>query len=635
MGRRNIYLNTVPIDEATAVYKEAVLKVMSRKAEWVRTEESLGRITASAVHAKYCSPLYNAAAMDGIAVISAHTAMASEASPQVLRQGEDYLVVDTGDPVRMPYDAVIMAEDVLEAEEDSVKIISPAPAWQHVRPVGEDIVAGEMLLAGNAKIRPIDIGVLLSGGIVKIEVVKKPEIGIIPTGTEIIEADEEPGEGDIIESNSRMFAAMTESGGGVPRRYATVPDDYEKIKEAVLTAVRENDIVIVNAGSSAGTEDYTVHILRELGEVLVHGVAIKPGKPVILSVVEGKPVIGLPGYPVSAYIDFENFVRPVMDLYSGEMKSRRNEMEAVLSKRLVSSLKHKEYVRVKVGKVDGRFVASPLARGAGAAMSLVRADGFCIIDKNSEGYEAGETVRVELFRDMEEISHTVVAVGSHDLILDILADRMPLAHPGMYLSSTHVGSMAGLMALKRRETHLAPTHLLDEETGVYNISYLKRLFTDRKLVLVKGVKRIQGIIVKKGNPLGIKGISDLTRVNYVNRQRGAGTRVFLDYKLKEAGIDSAEIDGYDKEASTHMAVAALVRNGDADAGMGIYSAARAMDLDFLPVGEEEYDFAIEKKNLDLPEVQAFIEVLKSSWFKEKAEAAGGYGLSRAGEIVEV
>lgn len=628
-------MNTIPAEEAAAIYRNAVLKVMHRETQMVKTEESLGRITASAVYARYCSPLYNAAAMDGIAVISAHTATASEVTPLVLKQGVDYQVVDTGDPVRMPYDAVIMAEDLLDAEEDSVKITASVPAWQHIRPVGEDIVAGEMLLAGNHKIRPIDIGVLLSGGIVEIEAIKKPKAGIIPTGTEIIEADQVPREGDIIESNSRMFAAMTESSGGIPRRYPPIPDDYEKIKHAVQKAVKENDIVIVNAGSSAGTEDYTVHILKELGEVLVHGVAIKPGKPVILSIVEGKPVIGLPGYPVSAYIDFENFVRPVMDLYSGEMNSSRNVMKAVLSKRLVSSLKHKEYVRVKVGKVDDRFVASPLARGAGAAMSLVRADGFCIIEKNSEGYEAGETVSVELFRDIEEISNTVVAIGSHDLILDILADRMPLAHPGIYLSSTHVGSMAGLMALKRREAHIAPTHLLDEDTGVYNIPFLKRLFSDRDMVLIKGVRRIQGIIVKKGNPLGIKEIRDLTRVNYVNRQRGAGTRVFLDYKLKEAGIAPSEVNGYDREAATHMAVAALVKNGGADAGMGIYSAAKAMDLDFIPVGEEEYDFATEKKNLELPKMQAFIEVLKSSGFKEKAMTIGGYELSMAGEIIEV
>ena len=493
-------------------------------------------------------------------------------------------------------------------------------------------MTGEMLLAGGHKIRPIDIGVLLSGGILTVDVLKKPQVGLIPTGTEIIEPDQEPEDGDIIESNSRMFAAMTISSGGVPCRYAPVEDDYEKIKAAVKRALEENDMVVINAGSSAGTEDYTVHVLREMGKVLIHGVAIKPGKPVILAIVENKPVIGLPGYPVSAYIDFENFVCPVMELYSGERRRGGNKVEAVLSKRLVSSLKHREYVRVKVGKVGDKMIASPLARGAGAAMSLVRADGFCVIGQNSEGMEAGEKVDVELYREPDEIEHTVVSIGSHDLILDFLADLMPLKAPGTFLSSTHVGSMAGLMALKRGETHIAPTHLLDEETGIYNISYLNKLFPEREMALIKGVKRIQGIIVQKGNPKGIEGISDLTRVSYVNRQRGAGTRVLLDYQLKQAEIAPEEIDGYDKEAATHMAVAALVKSGGADAGMGIYSAAHAMGLDFIPVGEEEYDFAIEKKHLELKEIQVFIEALRSPEFRQKAEEAGGYDLSRTGEI---
>lgn len=633
MGKRNLYLKTIPAEEARRLYTQALAKLMAPRHEVIPVEDSFGRMTAEAVYAKCCSPLFNAAAMDGIAVVSKRTAGASQENPLTLVKGEDYRVVDTGDPVNPPYDAVIMAEDLLEVDEDRVQILEAASGWQHVRPIGEDIVAGEMLIPGGHKIRPIDIGVLLSGGILNVEVIKKPEVGLIPTGTEIIEPDREPEEGDIIESNSRMFAAMTVSYGGIPHRYAPVEDDYDKIKETIKKALAENDIVVVNAGSSAGTEDYTVHILREIGEVLVHGVAIKPGKPVILSIVEGKPVIGLPGYPVSAYIDFENFVRPAMDMMSGERHSAGHTVEAVLSKRLVSSLKHQEYVRVKVGKVGDKLIASPLARGAGAAMSLVRADGFCIIGQNSEGAEAGEMVEVELYRELEEIRHTVVSIGSHDLILDFLADLMPQAYPGSFLSSTHVGSMAGLMALKRGETHIAPTHLLDEETGVYNISYLKKLFPGQEMALIKGVKRIQGIIVQKGNPKGIKGIDDLKRVSYVNRQRGAGTRVLLDYRLKTTGIRPEEIDGYDKEAATHMAVAALVKNGGADAGMGVYSAAHAMDLDFIPVGEEEYDFAVRKETLEQEEIRQFLNVLKSSEFRARAEAAGGYGLDSTGEIL--
>lgn len=633
MGKRNLYLKTIPVKEAQERYRQALENTVTLKTEVIPVEDSLGRMTAKAVYARCCSPLFNAAAMDGIAVISKQTAGAAQENPLTLEKGKDFQIVDTGDPVRPPYDAVIMAEDLLEVDEDHVQILEAVSGWQHVRPIGEDIVAGEMLIPGGHKIRPIDIGVLLSGGILKVEVIQKPAIGLIPTGTEIIEPDKELKEGDIIESNSRMFAAMAVNYGGIPHRYAPVEDDYDKIKAVIHKAVGENDIVVVNAGSSAGTEDYTVHILREMGEVLVHGVAIKPGKPVILSIVEGKPVIGLPGYPVSAYIDFENFVRPVMDMMSGERHPAGYTVKAVLSKRLVSSLKHQEYVRVKVGKVGDKLIASPLARGAGAAMSLVRADGFCIIGQNSEGVEAGETVEVELYRSLEEIEHTLVSIGSHDLILDFLADLMPLYYPGSFLSSTHVGSMAGLMALKRGETHIAPTHLLDEETGIYNISYLKKLFPGQEMALIKGVKRIQGLIVQKGNPKGIRGIEDLTRVTYVNRQRGAGTRVLLDYRLKTAKIQPEEIDGYDKEAATHMAVAALVKSGGADAGMGIYSAAHAMDLDFIPVGEEEYDFAIRKENLELEEVREFLEVIRSSEFREKAEAAGGYDLSRTGEVI--
>ena len=632
MGKRNLYLKNTPVDEALSKYLKALDGLLVPEREIVPAAESLGRVTAQAVYARYCSPLYNAAAMDGIAVEAERTKGASEREPLLLRAGEDFTVVDTGDPIHAPHDAVIMAEDLLEQEDGSVQITEAAAAWQHVRPIGEDIVAGEMLLPGYHVIRPIDIGVLLAGGITQLEVWKKPSVAIFPTGTEIIEPGQDPKDGDIIESNSRMFEAMAREQGADPTRFSPIADDYERLRQAVSDAVDSFDLVIVNAGSSAGTEDYTVHVLRELGEALIHGVAIKPGKPVILAIVRGKPVIGLPGYPVSAYINFENFVIPVLNRLSGRTGRTAPQAEAVISRRLVSSLKYREYVRVKVGKVDDRLVASPLARGAGAAMSLVRADGFCVIPQSSEGVEAGEKVTVELYRTMDEIDHTVVAIGSHDLILDMMADLMPALYPGNYLSSTHVGSMGGLMALRRGEAHLAPTHLLDEETGVYNIPTLKRMFTE-PMALIKGVDRIQGILVKKGNPLGIRGIADLPGVHYVNRQRGAGTRVLFDYLLKKEGIGTEAIRGYDREAATHMAVAAAIAGGDADAGMGIESAARAMGLDFIEVGPEEYDFAVPVRFLELLHVQRFLDVLKSREFAERVEALGGYSLRQTGTVL--
>jgi putative molybdopterin biosynthesis protein len=631
MGKRNLYLNNTPVEEARIIYENALKNRIKMDYEEIPTEASLGRITKEAVFALCSSPLFNAAAMDGIAVIAERTKGASDREPLELKKHEDFIIVDTGDPVKYPYDAVIMAEDVIEMEDGSIKILEAATPWQHIRPVGEDIVVGEMLLASMHKIRPIDIGVLFSGGITNVKVVKQPKVAIFPTGTEIIEPGEVPKDGDIIESNSRMFEAMVDSYGGIAERFSPIEDDYDKIKNAVSGALDYCDMVIVNAGSSAGTEDYTVHVLRELGEVLVHGVAIKPGKPVILAVIKNKPVIGLPGYPVSAYIGFETFVKPILSMFTGEHGYDSNKVNAVLSKRLVSSLKHKEYVRVKVGEVDGRLVASPLSRGAGAAMSLVRADGFCVIDQNCEGIEAGEAVNVELYRSLSEIRHTLVSIGSHDLILDIIGDLMSIHNPGIYMSSTHVGSMGGLMALRRGEAHMVPVHLLDEESGVYNIPYLIRLFKE-PMALIKGVKRIQGLMIQKGNPRMIKGIEDLADCRYVNRQRGAGTRVLFDYKLKLSGMDASLISGYDREASTHMAAAALVASNSADAALGIYAAASAMDLEFLPIGEEEYDFAVPVKYLDLPEMQSFLQVLKSKELHRRMDEIGGYQYDMAGEI---
>lgn len=632
--KRNLYLTTIPVEEAKKIYLTALGDDIKPRSEVISVTDALGRVTAEAVYAKFSSPLYNSAAMDGIAVISSRTNWASESSPVLLTPKEDYVIVDTGDPIRKPYDAVIMAEDIQETP-DGVLIRSSAPAWQHVRPIGEDIISGEMILTGYHRIRPIDIGVLLSGGVTKIPVFAQPRVGIIPTGSEIVEPYDDPKEGEIIESNSRMFEAMVRENGGIPKRYDIVKDDKDEIRESVLKALSENDIVIVNAGSSAGTEDYTVHILREIGEVFVHGVAMKPGKPVILGRACGKPIIGIPGYPVSAYLAMENFVYPLLASFTGQKESEGRTIEAVLSRRLVSSLKHREYVRVRVGRVGGRYVCSPLARGAGAAMSMVRADGFCIIPQEKEGYEAGETVTVNLFGSSEELDKTLVCIGSHDLLLDIISDLMSGEPGGVRLSSTHVGSLGGLMALRRGEAHLTPSHLLDEKTGVYNESYIRTLFPGEKMVLVKAVRRIQGFIVAKGNPLGITGIEDLTRVQYVNRQRGAGTRVLLDYMLSRAGIPKEAVRGYDAEAATHMAVAAQVAGGEADCGMGVYSAAHAMGLDFIPVGEEEYDFVMRKDSLEMPEVKCFLKLLGSEAFRKKLDGLGGYALEDPVRIVEL
>jgi putative molybdopterin biosynthesis protein len=633
---RNIYLSNMDVEVAQKLLMERVEAYLGNAdIEKLQVLVSQGRVSADSVFARVSSPNFNASAMDGIAVTAKSTFGASEAKPMRLQKGADFIYVDTGDPIVDPYDAVIMIEDVVEIDSDTVEIIKSAAPWQDIRPIGEDIVASEMIIPANHEIRPVDIAAMLSGGIAELEVVKKPRVGIIPTGTEIIEPDEPLVLGKIIESNSRMFEGLVREYGGEPVRFKPVPDDYELLKSTISQAVKENDIVIINAGSSAGSEDFTVKLIAELGEVLVHGIATKPGKPAILGIIEGKPVLGIPGYPVSAYFVFETFAKPLIRRYLKQGVPQKNKTEAILSRRMVSSLKHMEYIRIKLGMVDGKLIATPLNRGAGATMSLVRADGILIIPQNSEGIEAGETVQVELTKNIDDIKNTIVSIGSHDLIMDMIGSLMHRKDSGKSLSSAHVGSMGGLIALRRGEAHMAPIHLLDEQTGIYNESYIRKLLPDMKIALVKGVRRIQGMMVKGGNPKSITSFKDFTRedVQFVNRQKGAGTRILVDYMLKKEDVDPALIHGYEREMTTHMAVAAAVSSGSADVGVGVLSAAKAMGLDFIPIGEEDYDFAIRSKYLELDMFKQFIDIIKSEDFKDILLELGGYGTEGIGEII--
>lgn len=629
---RKIYLSNTDIEDAISTYLEKLDEIRdSIGIETADIREALGRVTAEPVFARISAPNHNAAAMDGIMVIAERTYKASEANPIELVKGKDFEYINTGYPITEPYDSVIMIEDVVELDADRVGITVQASPWQHIRPIGEDIVAGEMVLPENHRIRPIDIGAVLNSGVTDIRVYERVRVGIMPTGNEITDTYGSLEKGKTFDTNSQTFKGIVEEWGGIPERISPVPDDYEKLKEALLSLVDRNHIVIINAGSSAGSRDYTASLVEEFGELVLHGLAIKPGKPTILGIINGKPVIGVPGFPGSAFLAFEEIVGPVFRKLQRTQVSRLPKATAVISKRVVSSLKYREYVRVKLGKVGEKLIATPLNRGAGVMMSLIKADGLMIIPKNSEGFEAGEEVTVELTRDISAIEKTIVSIGSHDLIMDYIANLLEKkggrpGSQGFHLSSSHVGSMGGIMALQRGEAHIAPIHLLDEETGEYNTSYISRYLGNKEVVLVKGVKRCQGFMTVKGNPKGILSVKDLLRddVVFVNRQKGSGTRILTDYLIKKADIDSSFIKGYDRDMTTHMAVAAAVSSGTADVGVGVYSAAKTMDLDFIPIGYEEYDFAIPKEYYNTEMIQAFLEVLASPEFKEILKELGGY-----------
>lgn len=624
---RNIYLSNTDIEEAVTLYLERLEETVTRvETEKIDIRKARGRVTATPVIAKLSSPNHNAAAMDGIMVVSDKTFSANEANPVVLNRGTDFEYINTGHLMVEPYDSVIMIEDVVELNSEQVKIMVQAAPWQHIRPIGEDIVSGEMILPENHCIRPMDIGAVLSGGINEVTVYEQIRVGIIPTGNEITDDYDSLAKGMIFDTNSWTFQAIVEELGGKAERISPVEDDYDKLKQAILELTEKNHLVVINAGSSAGSKDYTAQLIGDLGELVLHGIAIKPGKPTILGMIGTKPVIGVPGYPGSAFLVFEEIVSPVIRALQRRKAERSPLAKAAVSRRIVSTLKYREYIRVKLGRVGEKLVATPLNRGAGVTMALVKADGIMVIPKNSEGYEAGEEVSVELIHDMEAIENTIVSIGSHDLIMDYIGSI--LARKGQTLSSAHVGSMGGIMAIKRGEAHIAPIHLLDEATGEYNQSYLDKYLSSETIALIKGVKREQGFMVAKGNPKNLYDIQDLKRkdITFVNRQKGSGTRILTDYLLKKNGVGEKEIRGYDRDMTTHMAVAAAVESGTADVGVGVFSAAKAMGLDFISIGYEEYDFAIPEKYLQTDRIQKFIQVLRSEELEHILKELGGYGI---------
>ena len=620
------YLNNTPLAEAKAAFLSAAAAAgFAAGTETVPTARSAGRVTARAVYAVISAPHYNASAMDGVAVAAAKTFGASEQRPVTLTKA-DYTVVDTGDPLPEGTDAVIMIEDVREDADGNIRLLAAVPPWQHVRQVGEDLCMGDMIAPTGTRITPALAGAFLAGGVTEVAVKKRPLFGIIPTGDEIVSPTAHPAPGEIIEFNSTIFAAQLAEWDADTKVYPIVKDDKALLRQAIQTAAAGCDAVLVLAGSSAGRDDYTAAVCAQLGQVLFHGVAIRPGKPAVLGLLDGKPLLGLPGYPVSAMVVMEQLARPLCDAYYGRTEAVPATAPAVLTRRVVSSLKYEEFVRVTLGTVGGVCYAVPLPRGAGVVTSVTKAGGVLRVPQNSEGFEAGETVTVSLLRPRRETENTLVITGSHDPLIDEVADEVNRRGLGFTVVSSHVGSMGALRAVAAGQAHMGACHLLDEATGVYNEAYVKKYFPAGGATLQKGVGRVQGLMVAPGNPLGIQGVGDLTRCRYVNRQRGAGTRVLLDYLLQQEGLSPAAIDGYANEKFTHTAVAATVSAGNADAGMGILSAAKIYGLDFIPLWNEEYDFLIADQYRDNPMVTAFFEILQSEPFRNRLQEMGGYTL---------
>ena len=641
---RNVYLKMKPLTEARELLINRFSHLQILSSEMLAVPDAVGRVLAEPVTARLSSPNFHAAAMDGVAVKAETTFGASETRPKDLVVGREAFFLNTGHVMPENTDAVIMIENLNILDDKHVQIEAPVFPWQNVRKMGEDIVATELLFPQKHCITPYCVGALLSGGIFSVSVLKKPNILIIPTGSELVDWRDcdlnEFKPGQVLETNSFVLGKLIESSGGTYTRAKMLGDDLENIKAAVANAVNsEFDMVLVIGGSSAGSEDYAREVITELGEVIVHGVTIMPGKPILIGNVKNKPVFGIPGYPVSAIIAFEQFVRPLIRRLQGQPDQEQATVRVKPTRKIASKLGVEEFLRVKLGQVGNHIVATPLPRGAGCITSITEADGIIRIPNHIEGLQEQDAITAELLKPLQSVRDTIVIVGSHDNTLDVLADQLRAGYGTLTLSSSHVGSMGGLMAIKRGGCHLAGSHLLDTQDGTYNVSYIKRylpeLSASDEIRLVNLVLRDQGLIIAKDNPKGIKGIEDLSRndITFINRQGGSGTRILLDYRLNQMEINPATINGYETEEFTHMSVAVAVLSQTVDVGLGIYAAAKALNLDFIPVVTEQYDLIIPQKYYKTQNIKYLLKTIKTEEFKNRVEALGGYGTQKTGEVI--
>lgn len=647
----SVYLHDIPLEEALQTFHNALkrLNLWQRleSEEIPLNEHAAGRVLSSPVWAKISSPHYHASAMDGYAVKAEDTEGALPSQPVILQIGSKAIYVDTGDPLPDWSDAVIPIENVEPIDEEgnviqtrlpfAIRIRATAAHWSHIRPMGEDIVATELVLPEGKILRPVDLGALAASGHTLLNVSRKPIVGIIPTGTELISIGEPVRQGDIIEFNSCVLSAQINEWGGQAQRHSIVKDDFSKIQSAVQEMAAHSDLILLNAGSSAGSEDFSARVIESLGEVLVHGIAVRPGHPVILGIVNtggrSVPAIGVPGYPVSAALTAEIIIEPLLACWLGRPSQHRPTIKAAITKKVTSPAGDDDFMRVSVGKVAGKTLAAPLSRGAGMITSLVHADGIVKIPRGIQGLSAGAEVQVELFNNVFEIENTIMVIGSHDMTLDLLAQY--LSHHDRRLASVHVGSQGGLVSLNRGEAHLSGSHLLDPETGEYNLSYIRNYCRDVPVSVYGWVGRKQGLLVQKGNPKNIQSLEDLTKkdIVYVNRQRGAGTRVLLDYQLSKLGVEPESITGYQHEEFTHLAVAAAISSGRCDCGLGVAAAAKALDLDFVPLYDESYQLVIPRAFADSNLLEPLFKVAINIEFQQAVMNLPGYDVSHMGEFI--
>jgi putative molybdopterin biosynthesis protein len=635
-ARQRQFLEAVDRDEAEARFRRHV-RMCPLGEERVPLREARGRVLARDVIAAVDVPGFDRASVDGFAVSAADTVGATPQQPRALRVNPEVLtpgvlprvpvapgtatVVATGGMLPRGADAIVMVEhtDTQDGEgELRVEVHRPVAAGDHVAAAGSDIARGETVLRAGQVLTSREIGSLAAIGLAEIEVWRRPRVAIFSTGDELIPPGEPMRPGGVFDSNGAILAAAVEEQGGVPVPQGIVPDD-EAALSARLAAALACDLVLLSGGTSKGAGDVAARVVGRLERpgVVVHGAALKPGKPICLAVTDGKPVAILPGFPTSAIFTFHEFVAPVIRAFAGLPPERRGAVAATLPMPVASERGRTEFVMVSLVEGEGReLIAYPTGKGSGAVTAFGQADGFFAIGPHTEAVPAGATVDVTIIGSHRRTD--LVVMGSHCVGLDLLIGH--LVREGLSVKAIHVGSTGGLSAAKRGECDVAGVHLLDGATGEYN-----RPFLTDALELVRGYRRLQGIVFRAGDPrfegrapaAAVEAALSAPECVMMNRNPGSGTRILVDRLL-----GAARPPGYTSQARTHGAVAAAVAQGRADWGVAIETVARAYGLGFVALQPEHYDFIVPRARLRRSPVQRFLAALAAAPVRAELAALG-------------
>ncbi len=635
-ARQEQFLDVVSADEARARF-ESHLDLSPLGAETVTLADALSRVLAHDIVAAVDAPSFDRSNVDGFAVRAADTIGANNAAPKILRLNAEVIAcgyspvlevvsgsattIATGGVIPRGADAVVMVEqtELIDEGEPRIELARAAAPGQFISYAGSDIARGEMLLRRGARIGSREIGMLAACGLSHVDVVRKPKVAVLSTGDELVALGEPLKPAGIYDSNGAIIAAAVVEAGGEALPMGSVADDAAALEKAVRAALAQSDMVVLSAGTSKGAGDLSQAVVAQLGApgILVHGVALKPGKPLCLAVIGKTPVAVLPGFPTSAIFTFHAFVAPVIRALAGLPPEAARTVEARVPVRVASELGRKEFVLVSLIDGDDGPVAFPTGKGSGSVTSFSQADGFIEIAALASSLDAGTVAQVTLIGSAATAPDLVI-MGSHDVALDVVVGA--LAARGFSARTLAVGSLGGVAAASRGECDIAPVHLIDPVSGDYN----KHLVTPA-LSLVRGWKRMQGVLFRAGDTRfeGKSAVEAITAALadasalMVNRNAGAGTRVLIDTLLR-----GARPPGYANQPKSHNAVAAAIAQGRADWGVAIEPVAKLYGLSFLPVAPEHYDFLVVESRRSRPAVRAFLDALRDERARAGIRALG-------------